>query len=47
VVTSLALSFADDYLESGRGMFCGASDVDHVDLLSDGEFLRRVNLVLG
>jgi len=26
VVTSLALSFADDYLESGRGMFCGASE---------------------
>jgi hypothetical protein len=32
VVTSLALAFADDHLENGRGVFAGVSDVDHVDL---------------
>ncbi len=32
VMTCLALSFADDHLENGRGLFAGAADVDHVDL---------------
>jgi hypothetical protein len=32
-MTCLALSFADDHLENGRGPFAGAADVDHVDLL--------------
>src|SRR5215469_1625293 len=40
VVTSLALSFADDHLENERVALGSAPDLDHVDLLGDARVLK-------
>src|SRR5499426_1355889 len=40
VVTSLALSFADDYVENERVVLGSAPDLNHVDLLRDARVLK-------
>jgi hypothetical protein len=46
VVTSLAVSFADDHLENERVVLGSAPDLDHVDLLADARaFIREPTLL--
>src|SRR4029450_883684 len=45
VVTSLAVSFANEHLENGRGVFGGASDVDHIDPFKRRASIRRFSRV--